>query len=360
MADWYRAAWPLLARLDPERAHRLAIAALGRGLVPGRAAADLPLLHQTLWGLAFRNPVGLAAGFDKHAEAIDGAFGLGFGFVEIGGVTPLPQPGNPRPRLFRLTEDRAVINRFGFNSDGAAVVRARLAARRRRPTGPLAVNLAKNKESAEADADYAAVANALAPFVDLLVVNVSSPNTPGLRALQGAEILRELIVRLRARLDAVARSRPLLVKIAPDLDEAEAEAIAGVALDLRLDGLIVSNTTTARAPELTSPHRGEVGGLSGRPLRAPSTRLLGRIYRATGGRVTLIGCGGIADGADAYAKIRAGASLVQLYTALVYDGPALVRRIVADLAMRVAADGFPSIAAAVGADHQDITRRTPA
>ncbi len=352
MVDWYRLISPALQTIDPETAHGLAIRALRAGLVPRPKRVDDPVLAQRLWGLDFPNPVGLAAGFDKHAEAPDALLAQGFGFVELGGVTPRPQPGNPRPRLFRLTEDGAVINRMGFNSIGLEVVRARLAARARR--GIVGVNLGKNKDTADAAADYVAGATALAPHADFLVINVSSPNTPGLRALQSRDALRGLVARTQQAVASASPSGapPLLLKIAPDLTEEDRRDIAGVVIETGIDGLVVSNTTIARPATLRSPHRNETGGLSGRPLFEPSTALLAEMYRLTGGRVTLVGVGGIASGADAYRKIRAGASLVQLYTALVYQGPGLVAVLLRDLAALLRADGFGSVADAVGADHR--------
>jgi dihydroorotate dehydrogenase len=349
----YRQLFPVLERMDAERAHGLAIKALKLGLVPGRGGGPDPTsLRQTVFGLTFANPVGLAAGFDKNGEVVTPMLGLGFGFVEVGTVTPLPQPGNPKPRLFRLTRDRAVINRMGFNNNGAAAMAARL--RKRMPVerrGILGINLGKNKDQTDAAADYVAGVAQLGPMADYLVINVSSPNTPGLRALQERTRLAELIARVLAARNALDRRPPLLLKIAPDLLEEERADIAHVALDSGLDGLIVSNTTIARPAGLDPRYAGETGGLSGRPLFQPSTALLGDIYRRTGGRLPIIGVGGIASGAEAYAKIRAGASLVQLYSALVFEGPGLVSRIKNELAALLMRDGFASVAAAVGADH---------
>jgi len=336
----------LLHRLDPERAHVLAVRAARLAAPFLRAPAEDPILATTLFGRALPNPIGLAAGFDKHGECPDALLRLGFGFVEIGSVTPRPQPGNPRPRVFRLAEDDAVINRYGFNSDGVDDVARRLAARARR--GVVGVNLGKNKETEDAAADYEIGARALAVHADYLVVNVSSPNTPGLRALQSRGALETLLRRVRAAMPRPAP--PLALKIAPDLEEADRDDIADVALALGLEALIVANTTVARPATLRGAHAAEAGGLSGRPLFAPSTALLREMALRLGGRVALIGVGGIASGADAYAKIRAGASAVQLYTALVYRGPGLVRAIKRDLAALLRRDGFGSVAAAVGAD----------
>jgi dihydroorotate dehydrogenase len=277
---------------------------------------------------------------------------MGFGFAEIGSVTPRPQAGNPRPRLFRLVEDRAIINRMGFNNDGAERVAARLR-NRGRLSGPLGVNLGKNRDSADAAADYASGVRELGRFADYLVVNVSSPNTPGLRALQSRAALASLLAAVKAaRAEACPVAPPLLVKIAPDLTEEDKRDIAAVAEEAGIDGLIVSNTTIARPATLKSPHRGEAGGLSGVPLFRPSTALLAEMFRLTGGRLPLVGVGGVASGADVYAKIRAGASLVQLYTALVYEGPGLVGRIKRELAALLRRDGFARIADAIGADHR--------
>lgn len=348
----------LLRLLPPETAHRLTIRALAAGLVPAERAADDPILATRVWNLDLPNPIGLAAGFDKNAEAFAATLRLGFGFVEIGSVTPRPQPGNPRPRLFRLTEDRAVINRLGFNNDGLPPVATRL--RRRPPPGAprrgiVGANLGKNRDSVDAAADYAAGAEALAPLADYLVVNVSSPNTPGLRALQGRAPLARLIEAVLAARHRTTPTRPppLLLKIAPDLTDEDKRDIAEVALTAPVDGLIVSNTTIARPAGLRGRHAGEAGGLSGRPLFKPSTAVLADMYRLTGGRLPLVGVGGVASGADAYAKIRAGASLVQLYTALIYAGPGLVRRIARELAACLRADGFAGVADAVGADHRN-------
>ena len=338
----------LLRLLAPEAAHRLTIRLLSAGLGFYTSGADDPILETRLWGRRFPNPIGMAAGYDKNAEAYRALLRLGFGFAEVGSVTPRPQPGNPKPRLFRLTEDRAVINRMGFNNDGVEAIARRLQGRGRLP-GPLGINLGKNKDSADAAADYVRGVQVLGPYADYLVINVSSPNTPGLRALQGREPLAALIEAVkRARHDACPEMPPLLVKIAPDLQPEDKHDIAAVALESGIDGLIVSNTTIARPPSLRSAHRAEAGGLSGAPLFQPSTALLAEMYRLTQGRLALVGVGGVASGADAYAKIRAGASLVQLYSALVYEGPGLVGRIKRELAQALRRDGFSSLSQAVG------------
>ncbi len=349
MTDAYAFLGPLLRLLAPEAAHALTLRALAAGLGPRRPAADDPILASRLWGLDFANPVGLAAGFDNDAGVMAASLALGFGFVEVGSVTPRPQPGNPRPRLFRLAEDEAVINRLGFNSAGAEAVARRLARYRRggAPPGPIGVNLGVNRDSRDRAADYARGAAALAGLADYLVVNVSSPNTPGLRALQGRDELAKLLDAVRRALPP--RAPPLLLKIAPDLTAEDKRDIAEAANAGAVDGLIVSNTTIARPQGLQGRRAGEAGGLSGRPLMALSTEVLADMYRLTQGRVPIVGTGGVASGRDAYAKVRAGASLVQLYTALVYRGPGLVARIKAELAALLRADGFERLEDAVGA-----------
>jgi dihydroorotate dehydrogenase len=344
---------PLLRRLDPERAHDLTLWALRRGLVARRQAPDDPILGTRVWGRELANPLGLAAGFDKNAVVIGPMLALGFGFVEVGSVTPRPQPGNPKPRIFRLAEDEAVINRLGFNNEGSLAAAERLAAwRAGGGKGMVGVNLGKNKDSPDAADDYATGARRLSGHADYLVVNVSSPNTPGLRALQGRAQLEEILGEVRRALDEGAAPVPLVLKIAPDLTVEDKQDIAAVALDMALDGLIVSNTTIERPAGLKGRHRGETGGLSGRPLFELSTAVLADMFRLTLGRVTLVGVGGVGGGAEAYAKIRAGASLVQLYSALIYHGPALVPRIKRELAALLRRDGFDSLSAAVGADHR--------
>jgi dihydroorotate dehydrogenase len=362
MADLlYTLARPALNLLDPERAHRVTIRALKLGLVRTPKQADDPILRTTVWGLDFPNPIGLAAGFDKDAEVCDAALGLGFGFVEAGTVTPRPQPGNSGQRLYRLAADEAVINRFGFNSRGIAPFAANLARRNR--AGIVGANVGKNRGTTDAAADYVAGIEAIGGLADYIVLNISSPNTPGLRALQVRTEIAELLMRVlaarnraappmaadAAAAQATARRPPLLVKVGPDLDDAQLRDIAEVALATGVDGLIVGNTTVARPAGLKSPQRDAQGGLSGRPLLAPSTACLAAMYRFTEGKIPIIGCGGIAGGTDAYAKIRAGASLVELYTALVFHGPALIGRIKRELAALLRADGFASVSEAVGA-----------
>ena len=333
----------LLRRLDPETAHGLAIRALQLAPLPS-AAADDPMLRTRIGTLDLPNPLGLAAGLDKNGEALHGLARLGFGFVECGSVTPRAQPGNPRPRLFRLAEDRAVINRMGFNNAGLKAFAARLAQRPRSVV--VGANLGANKDSEDKAADYVAGLIRLKGLADYVTVNVSSPNTPGLRALQGRAALDDLLGRL-----ATARGAdptPVFLKIAPDLSPAEIAMIVEAALDHRLGALIVSNTTLERPAELRSPWREEAGGLSGAPLKARARAALAAAAEAAAGRLPLIAVGGVDSGEEAYARIRAGACAVQLYSALVYDGPGLVGRIKRDLAARLRADGFASVAEAVG------------
>lgn len=349
-----RLALPLLHRLDAEDAHRLTIRALKCGFGPKYRGPDQPRLAIEVFGTRFANPFGLAAGFDKNAEVMGPMSEIGLGFVEVGSITPKGQPGNPRPRVFRLPRDRAVINRLGFNNEGMDTAAQRLAAFRETPRGRrilVGVNLGKNKTSADAAADYGACAGRLSTYADYLVINVSSPNTPGLRALQDPA---ELMALVDAVHDAASRNGPvppILVKIAPDLESADVEAIADVAMGDRVAGMIVSNTTIARPDSLLETVRAkESGGLSGAPLFDPSTRLLAEVYRLTGGAKPLIGVGGVSSGADAYRKIRAGASLVQLYSALVYQGPGLIARMRRDLETLLNRDGFKEISDAIGVD----------
>jgi len=336
---------PLAFALDAERAHRLTIALLARTKPRLPPPAD-PALAVRVAGLDFASPVGLAAGFDKDAEAWRQLLGLGFGFVEVGTLTPRPQAGNERPRLFRLVEDRAAINRMGFNNRGQAEALARLAG----PSpGIVGVNIGANKENvggAAAIADYAAGVRAMTGVADYLTVNISSPNTPGLRALQDAGALDAL---LEAVIEARGAGPPVFLKVAPDLLPTDIEAIARIAIDRRVDALIVANTTVSR-PHLRSPQRGEAGGLSGAPLKPLALARLRDFARATHGALPLIAAGGIASGADAFERIRAGASLVQLYTAMVYEGPRIARRINRELKLLLARHGFARLEEAIGAE----------
>ena len=338
-----------LRQLDAETAHRWSIRALRAGLGPSQDGPDDPALAVDLAGLRLPNCVGLAAGFDKHAQAPGAMLRAGFGFVECGTVTPRPQPGNERPRVFRLAEDLAVINRYGFNSEGLDVFAANLS--RRRTAGAVGANVGANKDSQDRAQDYVTGLQRLWFLADYFTVNVSSPNTPGLRDLQGRAMLDELLGRLavaRRALVTGGTDRPVFLKVAPDLGEGEIDDICASVLAHRLDGIIVGNTTLTRPDGLHSPLRAESGGLSGAPLLALSTRVLGQFHQRTAGKLALIGCGGIGSGADAYAKIRAGACAVQLYSLLTFAGPALVQAIKRDLAARVRADGFSSVIEAVG------------
>ena len=348
-----RVALAALYRLDPERAHHAALWALEHGLAGRSTEPNDPILATQVFGLSFPNPIGLAAGFDKDARVTGAMLALGYGFVEAGTVTPKPQLGNPKPRLFRLTQDKAIINRLGFNSRGVKAFAERLK-RRARSRGIVGANVGKNRDTVDGAADYVIGIERLAALADYLVVNISSPNTPGLRALQARKPIEDLLTRaLAARNKAIpagARA-PLLVKVGPDLDAGEMRDVAEVALATGVDGLIVGNTTVARPPNLKSAQAQEAGGLSGLPLMRPSTLCLAEMYRLTKGKIPLIGCGGVASGADAYAKIRAGASLVEIYSALVFEGPRLATHVKKELAACLRADGFASVAAAVGADH---------
>lgn len=339
-----------LHRLDPERAHGLSLRALSLGLVPLPGAVTTPRLRTRIAGLDLPNPVGLAAGYDKNAEAVGPLTRAGFGFVEVGAATPLPQPGNPRPRLFRLPEDGAVINRFGFNNDGAEAIAARLSRADRRV--PVGLNLGANKTSADRAADFSRVLAIAGPHVDFATVNVSSPNTERLRDLQGKAALGALLAGVLATRNGLARPVPVFLKIAPDLTDAELADVAEVALGSGIDGIVATNTTLSREG-LTGRHRNEAGGLSGVPLFARSTRVLARLSVLTGGRLPLIGVGGIASADDAWQKIRAGASAVQLYTAMVYRGLSLVSGIARGLDARLAREGFANVAEAVGSGRKD-------
>ncbi len=361
--------WPvvrsLLFRLDPERAHGLAHAALHRVTPAGarrRRPAVPPSLRVAALGLSFDGPVGLAAGFDKGQVSVAGLFALGFSHVEIGTITPRPQRGNDRPRLFRLPEHRALINRMGFNNEGAEVCARRLEALPREARlGPVGVNVGKNKTTPNEDAasDYLACIDRLHAYADYLVVNISSPNTPGLRALQEKDQLDGLLRACVARLRERAPGKPLLVKLAPDLAPDALDEAVDVAIAAGVAGIIATNTTLSRAGVERHPRAAEQGGLSGAPLEALATSVVARCYARAAGRVPIVGVGGVMDAEGAYAKIRAGATLVQVYTGLVYGGPAFVGNLNDGLAALLAADGFGSVAAAVGADHRVGTAPAP-
>lgn len=334
---------PLVFQFDAERAHRLSLMAL-KLFGPDQARASDPVLTTDVAGISLPNPVGLAAGYDKDAQVPVEMLGMGFGFVEVGTLTPLPQGGNPTPRLFRLVEDRAVINRMGFNNGGQTDALPRLRAVQGK--GIIGVNIGANKDALDRIADYATGVRQMAPVASYLTVNISSPNTPGLRALQDEGALTELLSAVK---DArPAGGPPVFLKVAPDLEPADIDAIARLTVGM-VDALIVSNTTISR-PALASRHAKETGGLSGAPLRDLAQQRMMDFAKATGGKVPLIGAGGIASAEDAYARIRAGASLIQLYSALVYEGPGLARRINDGLVKLLRRDGFENVAQAVGVD----------
>ena len=331
---------PAMRCLAPETAHNLSLRALRWGLAGRQVQPDDPILSVQAFGRTLSNPLGLAAGFDKNAVAVNALGRLGFGFVEAGTVTPRPQPGNPRPRLFRLAEDRAVINRMGFNNAGIEIFLDNLRQVARRDL-VLGANVGINKEGADPERDYPALVRAVSPLADYITINISSPNTPGLRDLQSE-------ARLAAILAGISSPRPVFVKIAPDLAEAGLEAVISVCVQYGVTGLIISNTTIARPEGLKSPLKREAGGLSGAPLFAPSTAMLARAYQLAAGKLMFIGAGGVSSGADALAKILAGASLVQLYTGFAYQGPSLLPRLKGELAGLLRARGFASVAEAVG------------
>ncbi len=348
MINLFPFARPFLNMIDGESAHRLTIE--GLKLLPSRTAparTDEPLAVDA-FGFRFPNPLGLAAGFDKDGEVFEACLGMGLGFVEIGGVTPLAQPGNPKPRVFRLNRDHAVINRYGLNSAGMTTMRERLA-KRRREAGIVGVNIGANKESTDRSADYATLVSGLADVADYISVNISSPNTPGLRNLQGREALDDLLARVMEAKFKTGANCPILVKIAPDLELRDLDDIIAVARARQIDGLIISNTTIKRPDSLIEKNlAGETGGLSGRPVFEPSTRLLANAWLRVEGAFPLIGVGGIESGETAWAKIEAGATLLQLYTALVFQGPGLVGQILRDMTGRLKRSGEESLKAVVG------------
>lgn len=339
---------------DAETVHRLGVLAAKYNIVPRKQKTpDSPILSSVVFGREFSNPVGLAAGFDKDGEGVRGLTKIGFGFIEIGSVTPEPQPGNPKPRVFRLKEDKAVINRYGFNSEGHEAVYNRLKDRvTEQDNCLLGINLGKNKSSTDPISDYTQGVEKFSRLADYLVVNISSPNTPGLRDLQGKQKLQNLLDKVIERRDEMEVRKPLLVKIAPDLTDRDKEDIAAVVTSRKgyVNGLIISNTTVRRPPSLRNPSKTEEGGLSGPPVRDMSTKTIADMYRLTNGSIPIIGVGGVSSGQEAYKKIRSGASLVQLYTALVYEGPPVVKKIKRELEELLRRDGFKSISEAVGAD----------
>ncbi|MBN67043.1 MAG: dihydroorotate dehydrogenase (quinone) [Rickettsiales bacterium] len=348
--DIFQITKPLLYALGPEDAHQLTIHALQHGLIPSRKMPEYAALKQTIWGLDFDHIVGMAPGFDKNAEVVGPLFKQGFAFVEAGTVTPLPQEGNPKPRVFRLHRARGIINRLGFNNQGADRFISNLhKAQMRKVVG---INIGKNKLSDDAIADYVTMLEKMHALADYITVNISSPNTEGLRDLQEQQQLTELLSALQQKRSDLSASVPLLLKIAPDLGEGQQEAIAQTVLEQKIDGLIVSNTTISRPAKLKGKHKQEQGGLSGKPLRKLSTQVLSNMYRHTGGNIPIIGVGGVSRGKHAYAKIRAGASLVQAYSGFVYKGFGIIPRINEDVIRLMERDGFSHISEAIGADHK--------
>lgn len=354
--DPYPFVRPFLFLLDPEVAHEVTLKMLSYGLGPQFHGPDDPILASKLFDLSFPNIISLGAGLDKQATCMDAFMGFGFGSIELGTVTPLPQPGNPKPRMFRVAKAKALINRFGFNSVGVARFVERMKtwrAMEERTHNPIGINIGKNKATTEDVVDYLIGLEKVAAYADYVTVNISSPNTPGLRALQSRERLAALLKSLTDKRDAVRPGLPLLVKIAPDLSDEELADIAAVAQESAIQGLIVSNTTIERPSTLPEAVAQEAGGLSGPLLFDLSTRVLAKMYKLTDGKMPLIGCGGVSSGEEAYAKIRAGASMVQVYTALVFEGPLVVQKIKRDLAALLRRDGFEHVSEAVGADHKE-------
>jgi len=355
MSFVYKLLSPLLFKVDPERAHGLTIKAMKAGLVPTCGDMDFPSLAMEVWGLKFPNPVGLSAGFDKDAEVIAPALKMGFGFVEAGTVTMKPQEGNAKPRVFRDAANEAVINRMGFPGNGVEIFKAnleRFLATGHPPAGVVGLNIGMNKTQKEPTRDYRALIKLLGPMADYIAVNISSPNTPGLRDLQKRAPLTELLTGLQEQRAVSCRDHPppILVKFAPDLDEDQCAELAEVCLDVKVDGIIVSNTTLDRPEYLEDDFRAQAGGLSGKPMFEKSTAVLKRFYELTGGQIPLVGVGGVSSGAQAYAKIKAGASLVQLYTGLVFKGPSLPQDICREMADLLQADGYAHLSEAVGVD----------
>lgn len=340
----------VLGKLEPERSHQIALFAIGRQLVKPALPISTGRLSAILAGLRLANPLGLAAGFDKNAVAFGQLLKAGFGFVEVGTVTPEPQYGNPRPRHFRLTEDQAAINRYGFNSDGQEAVAKRLSLRK--SAGIVGVNIGANSSSKNRAQDFASALACCGRFADYATINVSSPNTEGLRNLQSHDALESLVVDLITVRNQLPRRIPLLLKISPDLTRRELEDIVLVTVDRGIDGIIATNTTASSREHLRSRYRNEKGGLSGAPLFEPSTRILARLYQITGGKLPLVGVGGIGNAEQAFQKITAGATALQLYTSLAYKGLSQVNRILTGLDERLAREGFRSVSEAVGTDHK--------
>lgn len=355
MSLLYRVARPLLFTIPAEKAHNITLAFMKSGLTPHTKYQPPASLRLRVWDRSFSNPLGLAAGFDKNAEVINPALKLGFGFTEIGTVTPLPQPGNSRPRVFRCSSAQAIINKMGFPNEGLRVFQhnlTRFLEEKPRPAGHIGVNIGMNKNSSSAEKDYIRLIRALAPMADYLTVNISSPNTPGLRNYQSPETFEPFIDQLITQRDKTCQINPppLLIKLSPDLTQKDQETLARLALKMNLDGLILTNTTLARQGALPDKFAGKQGGLSGQPLKSRANKVLRNFYTLTGGKIPLIGVGGISNALDAYERIKSGASLVQLYSALVYNGPGLVTTILEGLEAHLKEDGFQNIQDAVGTD----------
>jgi dihydroorotate dehydrogenase len=349
--DTYPFLRPLVFKFDPELAHTLALHALKYGLIPGPIKKDYPVLHTTFGGIDIPHPIGLAAGFDKQAEIMGQLFGLGFSSIEVGGVTPMPQPGNPKPRMFRIAESEAIINRFNLNSIGFDAFLPRLQKwHAKNKPGVIGVNVARGDHCADDAEAYIQGLQKFAPYVNFVTLNISCPNEPGARQLEAEDKLKALLERVKKAHNALDKKPRLFVKISPDQTPEQAQSIATAALAYGIDGMIISNTTATRPASVTSPVATERGGLSGKPLFDMSTKLLGTMYQLTGKKIPLIGSGGVFTGEDAYKKIRAGASLVQIYTAFVFRGPFVVAHILKELAELLQRDGYASVKDAVGAD----------
>lgn len=354
-AYWYLAnkfATPILRKFEPETAHNLTIKLLANNFAPRQAIPDPKILNNTVFGVGFSNPLGLAPGLDKQAQAMGGLLNMGFGFVEIGGVTPEPQPGNPKPRIFRLVEDQAIINRYGLNSEGQVAIAARLAKFKAQSRGLIGVNIAKNTSSTDIIGDYKKVIRSLADYVDYIVLNVSCPNVAWTKELKGGDEMTDMVRSIKAERDNLHKivKPALLIKLGPDMGPETKEHMAQLAIQSQIDGLIVSNTTSTRTTNLKSKYKIETGGLSGRPIKQAALQSLRDMYKLTNGKIPIIGVGGIESSADAYARIRSGASLLQVYSALVYKGPGIIPEIKNGLARLLQRDGFNSIAAAIGSD----------
>ena len=357
MVDLYSLARPVLFQIDPEKAHALALKALKAGILPAQERVNDPALEQVLWGLKFPNPVGLSAGFDKKAEVIGPMFKFGFGFVETGTVTPKAQEGNPKPRVFRDPKNGAVINRMGMPGEGMSAYKdniEKFLSGKNRPPGVIGLNIGMNKTQSDPMKDYKVLIKMLAPMADYITINISSPNTPGLRDQQDPEVLSELMETVRAELAKSCGSHtpPVWVKLAPDLSEKQQEDLAATAIKAKIDALILTNTSLERPAHLSDGFRDETGGLSGTPIFEHATQVLRNFYTLTKGKVPLIGVGGISSAEHAYTKIKAGASLVQLYTGLIYKGPGIVHDINSGLLELLKADGYASVSEAIGAEHR--------